>query len=49
MTNLASLKKTIDCRGEDVQGYLKRLNSECLHMEESEERVEDKEERDFEV
>ena len=47
--NLASLKKTIDARGETVQGYLQRTNSECLQVEESEERVEDKEERDFEV
>ena len=46
-TNLASLKKkTFDYRGKDVQGYLRRTNSECLHMEES---VEDKEEMDFEV
>ena len=40
MTNCASLKKAIDCRGEHVQGYLQITNSECLHAEESEERVE---------
>ena len=49
MTNSASLKKTLDCRGEDVQGYLQRTNSECLHVEESEKRVENKEEMNFEV
>ena len=32
--NSASLKKTIDCRGENVQGYL-QTNSECLQVEES--------------
>ena len=45
MTNSASLKKTIDCRGENVQGYLYRTNCECLHVEESEEVVEDKEKK----
>ena len=40
--NSSSLKKTNDCKGDYVQGYLQRTNSECLHMEESEERVEDK-------
>ena len=49
MTNSASLKKTVDCRGEDVQGYLQRTHSKCLHVEESEKRVEDKEEMVFEV
>ena len=36
-------------RGENVQDYLQRTNSECLHGEESEERMEDKEEINFEV
>ena len=36
--NSASLKnKIIDCRGENVQDYHQRTNSECLHMGESEE------------
>ena len=43
------MKKTIDCTGEYVQGYLQITNSECLHVEESEERVEDKEVMDSEV
>ena len=35
--NSASLKKTIECRGENVQGYLQKTNSECLHVVESDE------------
>ena len=47
--NSASLKKTIESRGENISAYRQRTNSECLHVEESQERVEDKEEINFEV